>query len=227
MMPIPLRRATSLAWKLALLPVLALSALPALGQVQSIALSGMLGNKALLVIDAGKPQALGLGETYKGVRLVSVQGNTAVLEIDGVRRSVRVGGDPIHLGQAPRPAKEDRILVMANSDGRFLTPGNINGRGVQFLIDSTTPEIVLGRADADRLGLKYRDGEPMVMDSANGSSQGWRIKLASVRIHDVEVLDVDATIADHAVPQVVLGRSFLARFQTTRDSKQMLLVKRP
>ncbi len=69
------------------------------------------------------------------------------------------------------------------------------------MVDQASPEIVVGRANGDRLGLKYRDGEPMELGTASGGNvQGRRIQLASVRIGDVEVRDVEATIEDRPVP---------------------------
>ena len=64
------------------------------------------------------------------------------------------------------------------------------------------------------------------MATANGVAQGWRLKLASVRVGDVEVYDVDAIVMPQAMPFVLLGNSFLTRFQMKRDNDQMTLDKR-
>ena len=45
---------------------------------QAVALTGMLGGKALLVVDGSAPKALAVGDTFRGVRLVSTQGDAAV-----------------------------------------------------------------------------------------------------------------------------------------------------
>jgi aspartyl protease family protein len=54
----------------------------------------------------------------------------------------------------------------------------------------------------------------------------WRIKLASVRIGDVTVYDVDSVVSAGSMPYVLLGNSFLSRFQMTRNNDQMVLEKR-
>ncbi|HNK05786.1 MAG TPA: retropepsin-like aspartic protease, partial [Giesbergeria sp.] len=64
------------------------------------------------------------------------------------------------------------------------------------------------------------------MNTANGVTQGWRMRLDSVRIGDVEVLNVDAIITPQAMPYVLLGNSFLGQFQMTRTNDQMVLEKR-
>jgi aspartyl protease family protein len=40
------------------------------------------------------------------------------------------------------------------------------------------------------------------------------------------VYDVDAIVSSGAMPYVLLGNSFLARFQMTRTNDQMVLEKR-
>ena len=47
------------------------AALPA--AAQSVSLQGMLGNKALLVIDGGCPRNLAPGESAQGVKVISTQ----------------------------------------------------------------------------------------------------------------------------------------------------------
>ena len=52
---------------------------------QSVALQGMFGNKALLIVDGSPPRSVAPGETYKGVKVLSTTGDQAVVEIDGER----------------------------------------------------------------------------------------------------------------------------------------------
>jgi len=64
------------------------------------------------------------------------------------------------------------------------------------------------------------------MSTANGVTRGWLVRLASVRVNDVEVYDVEAVVTPAALPYVLLGNSFLTRFQMTRHNEQMILEKR-
>jgi aspartyl protease family protein len=64
------------------------------------------------------------------------------------------------------------------------------------------------------------------LQTANGVSQGWLVRLASVRLGDVEVYDVDAVVGTQSMPYVLLGNSFLSRFQMRRDNEQMVLERR-
>ena len=66
---------------------------------QSVALQGMLGSKALLIVDGARTQtAWRRGETHKGVKVLSTLGDQAVVEIDGKRHTLRVGDAPASVG---------------------------------------------------------------------------------------------------------------------------------
>jgi aspartyl protease family protein len=52
------------------------------------------------------------------------------------------------------------------------------------------------------------------------------LTLNTVRIGDVEVQNVEAIVAQQAMPYVLLGNSFLTRFSMRRDADQMVLERR-
>ena len=84
----------------------------------------------------------------------------------------------------------------------------------------------LSTADADRIGLKYRNGPVGQISTANGVAPAWRTQLASVQVGDVVVYNVDSLVSPGAMPFVLLGNSFLTHFQITSTNDQMVLDKR-
>ena len=94
------------------------------------------------------------------------------------------------------------------------------------MVDTGATSVSIGIEDARRLGLNYQAGQPVRMSTANGMTMGWRIKLGSVRVGDVEIFDVDGVVSSGSMPFVLLGNSFLSRFQMTRTNDQMVLLKR-
>ena len=64
------------------------------------------------------------------------------------------------------------------------------------------------------------------MSTANGDATGFRIRLNSVRVGEVEVFDVDAVVTPQPIPFLLLGNSFLTRFQMKRENNLMMLDKR-
>ncbi len=202
-----------------------LAGTPAWGQ--SVALQGMLGNRALLIVDGSAPKTVAPGDSHKGVKVVSTAGDQAVVEIGGKRHTLRVGEAPASVGSTGGGAPAgQKIVLTAGTGGHFLTEGSINGRAAYFMVDTGATSIGMGAADAERFGIDYRSGQPTRMGTANGVALGWRVKLTSVRIRDVEVRDVDAIVGQQPMPYILLGNSFLTRFQMRRDNDQMVLERR-
>jgi aspartyl protease family protein len=212
--------------KLALL-LIALAGFGGMAQAQSVALAGMLGNKALLVVNSAPPKTVAPGETHMNVKVISASGEQAVLELNGKRHTLRVGDAPVSVGAGSGGGgKGNRIVLTAGSGGHFTTAGQINGRAVQFVVDTGATSIAMSAGDADRAGIAYKDGQPVQLSTANGVVVGRRIKLASVRVGDVEVYDIDAVVIPQPMTYMLLGNSFLTRFQMLRENEQMILVKR-
>ena len=117
-------------------------------------------------------------------------------------------------------------MLPVGSGGHFMSAGKINGREVNFMVDTGATMVALAVADAERIGLNYKSGQAMQANTANGVSQAWHVKLGSVRIGDVEVRDVDAAVVPQGMPFVLLGNSFLNRFKMQRDAGQMTLERR-
>jgi aspartyl protease family protein len=209
-----------------LLLALALLALCGGVAAQAVSLQGMLGNKALLVVDGGAPRSVAPGETLLGVKVLSTAGDEAVVEIKGRRQTLRIGESQVSIGGSGGPARNNRIVMMAGSNGHFLSSGTINGRAVQFMVDTGASMVGLGISEAERVGLNYRAGQQVRMQTANGLVPAWLVKLSSVRIGDVEIYDVDAVVGSQSMPYVLLGNSFLSRFQMRRDNEQMVLERR-
>ena len=193
---------------------------------QSVVLAGMLGSRALVIVDGSTPKSVAVGESHKGVKLHSTDGDTAVVEVAGRRQTLRVGEAPANVGAGAGAVGGDKIVLTASSGGHFLKQGQINGKSVELMVDTGATSVGIGIEDAKRLGLNYQAGQPVRVSTANGTVLGWRIKLASVRVGDVEIFDVDGVVSSGSMPYVLLGNSFLTRFQMTRTNDQMVLLKR-
>jgi aspartyl protease family protein len=194
---------------------------------QTVSMSGALGdNKALLMIN-GAPRTVAVGSTVQGVKLISMSGGEAVVEVGGERQQLRLGGVQVSLGAAPVEGGGSRIVLPVGPGGHFYSQGSINGKAVVFLVDTGATTVSISQSEADAIGLKYRDGQRGMVNTANGSVTAWRITLNSVRIGDVQVFNVDAVVMPASMSQVLLGNSFLTRFQMKRDNDTMTLDKKP
>jgi aspartyl protease family protein len=194
---------------------------------QSVALSGVSGSKALLTVDSGSPRFLSPGQSHAGVKLLEVKGQSATVEIDGSRQSLRVGEAPVSLGGSGAPrAGGERIVLTADGQGHFMPQGQINGRSVQFMVDTGATMVAIGEPEALRINIPYKNGRRVMMSTANGTTTGYEVKLHSLRLGDMVSYNVTAVITPQAMPFVLLGNSYLTRYQMTRTNDQMTLEKR-
>ncbi len=206
------------------LTVLALLPLAAIAQ-PSVQLNGMLGTRAALLLIDGEPRAVEVGGSAKGVRLVSLEDGRAVIEAGGRRQTLVLGAAPGRIVANNATAKP-QITMPVGPGGHFTTLGMINGRTTTFMVDTGATSISISQREADKLGLRYTHGRQVVTHTANGSVPAYLIELASVRIGAVEVRDVEAIVIPAPISYVLLGNSFLNRFQMRRENDVMTLELR-
>ncbi len=201
-------------------------ALPALSQ--QVALSGVAGGKALVNIDGAAPRFMSPGQSQQGVKLLSVQGEAAVFDIGGQRLTLRVGDAPVSLGRSSSGTDggAQRIVLTADARGHFMPQGQINGRAVQFMVDTGATMVILSESDARRIQLDYSKGRKVGVNTANGHVVGHQVQLASVRVGDSQVHGVAAIVLPQPMTYVLLGNSFLTRFQMQRHNDQLTLERR-
>jgi len=192
---------------------------------QGVVLSGRMGERALLVVD-GQPRAVAVGQAVAGVTFRRWVGEDAEVETATGKLLLRVGGTPVQLGAAPRPGAGREIVLSAGSGGHFTTAGSINGKAVRFVVDTGATLVALGRDDAARLGIDLASAQRGMTQTANGAVPVHIVTLASVRVGDVELAQVGAVVLPQPMPVVLLGNSFLSRFQMRRDNDVMRLELR-
>ncbi len=211
----------------ALLALTLVCGLAPAAMAQTVGLSGMLGGKALLIVDGGAPKTVAMGDTFKGVKVLSTQGDQAVIEINGKQHTLRVGDAPASVGGGGGTGVSgNRVVLTAGNGGHFFTLGQINGKTTQMVVDTGATSVSISMSEAQRMGIDFKSGQMIQMSTANGVIPGWLIKLGSVRVGDVSVHGVDAVVSSGSMPYVLLGNSFLTRFQMTRANDQMVLEKR-
>ena len=213
--------------RISLLIAATLGALSLPAHAQTVTLNGSMGGKqALLVID-GVPRVVAIGATVQGVRLLSLSPTQAEVEVGGQRRTLSADASQVRLGGAVRPGNAgSEIVLTAGSGGHFTTAGQINGKAVSFLVDTGATTIALGQADADRLGINYKNAPRGFAGTANGRIPVSAVTLSSVRVGGVEIANVEAVVMPLTMDHVLLGNSFLTRFQMKRDNDTLRLTKR-
>ncbi|MGH8748393.1 MAG: retropepsin-like aspartic protease family protein [Burkholderiales bacterium] len=180
------------------------------------------GKAAVLVIDGGAPTTVRVGRSAQGVSVVSADEAQAVVEVEGKRRTLR-------LGQYASSANDDerqKVTLAAGPNGHFFAQGQVNGASVRFLVDTGATMIALPGSTADRLGIDYRRGSREMIQTAAGPALAYKVKLDEVRLGAIRLQNVDAVVLPSGLSVALLGMSFLNRVEMQRDGQSMVLIRR-
>ncbi len=185
---------------------------------------GVFPGKAVVSIDGGAPRTLSVGQkTAEGVTLLSVEGQSATFDVGGARRTLAIGQGFSAGPSGPGGAK---TVLQSDGKGHFWTNGTVNGGQVRFLVDTGATLIALPAADARRIGLSYLDAPKGMVQTANGPTTAYRVKLDVVQVGDITMNNVDAVVQEGGLTVALLGMSFLNRTDVRLEGEQMVLIKR-
>lgn len=181
-------------------------------------------DKAMVEID-GERRLLAAGEASpEGVRLVRADAEAAVLEVNGARRSYPLGE---HIASSYAPPVRDERVVRAWPDGTgmYRLSGSINGFPVRFLVDTGATHVAMSADEARRLGIDFRArGTRARARTAGGMVEAWQVRLDRVRVGDLALREVSATVIEGPDPrEVLLGMSFLGRLDMGREGQALEL----
>ena len=206
----------------ALLAGVAALTLLAPAQAANVSVVGLFRDKAVLVVDGGKPKTYSVGARIgEDMRLVSVSRTDATIEVGGRRETIALGG---YVNRAP--SGRASATLQADTRGHYVVQGQINGGSVQMMVDTGATLIALPAAEARRLGIDYKKGRIGYVNTANGTVPAYMVRLDRVKVGDIEILGVDAVVQEQGLPIILLGNSFLNRTEMRREGEQMVLTKR-
>jgi len=189
-----------------------------------IEVQALFKNRAMLLID-GKRRMLRAGETSpEGVTLISASARGARVEMAGQQRELKLGN---RIGSSFAGPREQQVRVVADAQGMYLASGSINGVPVRFLLDTGATLISINQPLAERLGLDYRRGTASQSITASGMAPIWRLRIARVKLGDIELTEVDAAVHQGDFPPMpLLGNSFLSRVEMVRSGSSVLLRRK-
>ena len=189
----------------------------------NVTVVGLFPGKAVIVIDGGSPRTVSVGQkTAEGVTLLSTDGKTATMDIEGKKQTLEIGE---HFAAAA-PGGRQSATLSADSRGHFMVQGQINGGSVRFMVDTGATVIALPASEAVRLGIDYKNGQVGYARTANGVAQAYKVQLDTVKLGDISIQQVDAMVMEGGLEIALLGMSFLNRVEMKRDGSTMTLVKR-
>jgi aspartyl protease family protein len=140
--------------------------------------------------------------------------------LDGMNEpSTMTAGDAS--ATAPAAFNSQTVTIQRGRNGHYQVDAVVDGRHIDFLVDTGATSIVLTSQDAAKLGIfpAARDYVGLAQ-TANGTVRFARTELNRVEIGGIVVRNVAATVLpEGALSQSLLGMSFLShvRWQQERD----------
>ena len=202
-----------------------LASAAAFAAADDVALIGVIGDKAaVLAIAGGEPKTVKVGQTWSGVTVITVTHERATVEIEGKRRELSLGQHYRAGGQVA--ATRESVTLAADARGHFFADAAVNGIPMRFVIDTGATAVSLSAADASRLGIDWHNGARRTMQTANGPTTGYLVKLDKVRVGGIELHDVDGVVLEQGMGVGLLGMTFLNRVDMRRDGDTMTLIRR-
>jgi aspartyl protease family protein len=119
------------------------------------------------------------------------------------------------------------VVIPRDSRGHFQVNGRVDGKRIEFMVDTGASVIALTARDAARLGIRPTSREfTAEVKTANGTVRAARTRLNRVEIDDVTVRDVAALVVpDEALSENLLGLSFLSKLRRFEYSNGKLVLE--
>ena len=175
-----------------------------------------LGNQ-LLTIKLGE-----LNES--GLYLKSLGEQSAEISYDGVAATYAIGRN---YSGTYKARKQARATVRLNDNFQYLLPGSVNGRMLEFILDTGANSVAMSSQQARGLGINFKSREREVtVSTAQGEVRAWRVVLSRIKVGEIELKQVGAVVIDGAYPlYALLGMSFLSRVTMSNKQGVVTLVK--
>ena len=183
-------------------------------------------DKAMIKID-GKRILLKAGQEKNGLTLVSTDTykQVAVIDIDGQSDTYDLGR---HIGGGYVKPQVSEIMISADRKGSYFSDGQINGRSVNFLLDTGASSVAMNENMARGLGLNYLDEtKKLMVATAGGNQVGYQVILREVSVGGIVLNNVEGIVITGNDPTVtLLGMSFLRQLEIEQKQNLMVLRKK-
>jgi aspartyl protease family protein len=118
------------------------------------------------------------------------------------------------------------MIFQRASDGHFHVEAEVDGTIIRFMVDTGASDVVLTKADAERLGFDTANLDyTQVYSTANGTVYGAPIRLSAMTVGAIRVDDVKASVNSGEMDGSLLGMSYLSRLSGFTVEGDRLILK--
>ncbi len=133
---------------------------------------------------------------------------------------------PSRTSQPSEPSRSYRSMVLQQrDDGHFHVAADVDGRRLDFMVDTGATSVVLRESDAAWIGIHPKQRDYTVRgNTANGVVYGAPVRLNRVELGSIYVNNVQAVVLpDTALGQNLLGMSFLQHVRWEQSNGRLVL----
>jgi len=136
-------------------------------------------------------------------------------------------GRPSAANSAVTDDNSRSVVISRDDRGHFQVKGRIDGRQMDFMVDTGATVIALTESDAARLDIHPSQNEfSTQVRTANGMVRAAPVSLDMVEVGDIIVRDVSAVVLpDKALSGNLLGLSFLSRLRRFEYAEGKLVLE--
>lgn len=191
-------------------------------QSPAVEVQGLFTGAAVLTVN-GQSKMLRVGQSHGGVTLIEATSKAATVEIDGKRHVLTVSRRITSNYQKP---EFHEVSIRRDTNLQYQTNATINGRKMRVLVDTGANLVALNSSHAQLLGLDYKDGRPVMIETASGVVAAWMITLKSVDVGGIGVESVRASVIEGAYPStILLGMSYLRHVDISENGGVLSLSR--
>jgi aspartyl protease family protein len=117
------------------------------------------------------------------------------------------------------------LRIHKSGDGHFRVDAKINGKDVEFLVDSGATVTTVSGDTAERLGLEHSGMLPVMVETANGMARAWRSRAETLLVGEIERGDFPIQIAEARSGADLLGMNFLSTLAAWRVEGEWLVLQ--
>jgi len=189
-----------------------------------IEVSGLFNEKAMVSINGSPPKVMSVGQKIQNVKLLNANSTAATFEVDGKKQTLGMGQSIST--SAGSGSSKPTIKLTADGGGHFHSGGSINGRQINFLVDTGATTVAISMRSAQAMGIDLRKATMGASSTAAGVVRTYRVTFDNVKLGDISLNFVEGSVLE-GMPDdfALLGNSFLSRLDMKREGTVLTLTK--
>jgi aspartyl protease family protein len=117
------------------------------------------------------------------------------------------------------------VRIRRDDSGHFRVRAKVNGADILFLVDTGATVTAISASAAQSAGLEPSSMFPVLVETANGTVQSQRTRIARLEIGSIVREDAPAHISPSLGDMNLLGMSFLETLSSWRMEGDTLILK--